>query len=323
MAKEFFTVGEHTWVVPIGVTSILVECWGAGGAGGGTTAVPTTGGGGAGGCYASMELAVTPGQEFIIKVGAGGRPTSSSGERGGLTSLLDRNEIYLVADGGNGGGGTSVSYTNSSPALGSLGETFGDIKYRGGNGSYGYYQKSFSGGGGGAGNFYGDGGNASGEDGGKSFSPGGAGANGVNITSNGNAGSPYGGGGAGGMQVNTKSNYVLGGAGGNGYAIITYDIGLNLTGEAKIDLEPLQMQASGVLTIPIIGGNKYDSGLYYDTTCPACSEFNLDIIDLDGKLTILENMGTDPILKAMLERLISYLSPINAKLNTLTYTGPA
>lgn len=322
MAKEYFTSGEHSWVVPAGVTSIRIEAWGGGGAGGGTTAEPATGGGGAGGCFASSELQVEPGQEFTIRVGAGGTPSSSTGGKGGLTSFLDRSEIYLVADGGNGGGGTSVSYVNSSPALGNLGETLGDIKYKGGNGSYGMFDRSFSGGGGGAGNLYGNGENALGDKGGKSVAPGGDGADGVTSTSNGNPGFTYGGGGSGGMQKTTKIAYVLGGAGGDGYLIVSYDVGQELTGEVNMDIPPLQMQVSGQLTIPVIGGNKYDTGLFYDTECPACSAFNLDIIDVDGKLTILDNLETDEVLKAMLLKLIEYLSPINAKLNTLTYTGP-
>lgn len=66
---------------------------------------------------------------------------------------------------------------------------------------------------------------------------------------------------------------------------------------------------------------KYDSGLKYDSSCPVCSQFNLEIVDPNGKLAILETMGDDPVVEAMILRLIGYLTPLNAKLNTITYTG--
>src|SRR4051812_36812823 len=52
-----------TWTAPAGVTKIVVECWGGGGAGGSATRSSGTayGGGGAGGAYAKSTLTVVPG----------------------------------------------------------------------------------------------------------------------------------------------------------------------------------------------------------------------------------------------------------------------
>ena len=51
-----------TFTVPLGVTEITVEAWGAGGGGGKATGNPAAGGGGAGGSYAKKVISVTPGQ---------------------------------------------------------------------------------------------------------------------------------------------------------------------------------------------------------------------------------------------------------------------
>lgn len=61
----FTTVGYNTWIVPAGVTKILVEAWGGGGG-----ASPYGGGGGAG--YISAVFPVTPGGILNYNVGDGG-----------------------------------------------------------------------------------------------------------------------------------------------------------------------------------------------------------------------------------------------------------
>ena len=55
--------GSGTWTAPAGVTSITIECWGAGGGGGmDTNSNNGGGGGGGGGAYAKVNnFAVTPG----------------------------------------------------------------------------------------------------------------------------------------------------------------------------------------------------------------------------------------------------------------------
>jgi hypothetical protein len=58
--------GLHNWTAPAGVTSALVECWGAGAAGAAGS------GGGGGGGYASATIPVSPGTAYNYSVGAGG-----------------------------------------------------------------------------------------------------------------------------------------------------------------------------------------------------------------------------------------------------------
>ena len=48
--QTFATAGVTSWTCPVGVTSVTVECWGAGGGGGGGGAVFNAAGGGGGGC---------------------------------------------------------------------------------------------------------------------------------------------------------------------------------------------------------------------------------------------------------------------------------
>jgi hypothetical protein len=109
-----YTGSMQTYTVPLGVTSVTVEAWGAQG-GAGYSAV-----GGLGG-YATGDLAVMPGQTLNIYVGGqGGSPTGgwngggqgvtatsyggggggASDVRSGGTALTDR---AIVAGGGGGG----------------------------------------------------------------------------------------------------------------------------------------------------------------------------------------------------------------------------
>ncbi len=64
--------GLHTWLCPANVTSVLVECWGAGAAG-----AAGSGGGGAGG-YGTGTVTVTPGTAYLLSVGAGGLANSGT-----------------------------------------------------------------------------------------------------------------------------------------------------------------------------------------------------------------------------------------------------
>src|SRR5690242_11010207 len=70
-----------TFTVPAAVTSITVECWGSGGKGGASKSWAHgtwSGGGGGGGAYARKTVAVTPGAQYAIIVGAGGGTTKTS-----------------------------------------------------------------------------------------------------------------------------------------------------------------------------------------------------------------------------------------------------
>lgn len=90
------------FLVPPGVTRILIELVGGGGGGGGDTG-GGGGGGGAGG-YARGVLPVTPGSSCTIAVGAGGTAalTASSGGNGG-DSVVTCGTASANARGGSGG----------------------------------------------------------------------------------------------------------------------------------------------------------------------------------------------------------------------------
>jgi hypothetical protein len=106
------------FVVPDGVTSIVVELWGAGGGGGGGSADAYTtggsgGGGGASGAYVRAVVAVSAGKAYTLAVGKGGagglaegRARAMAGLDGGPSSLCDGNANLVSAHGGAGGKGS-------------------------------------------------------------------------------------------------------------------------------------------------------------------------------------------------------------------------
>lgn len=246
------TEGSFEWVCPPGVTSIQVECWGGGGAGGAGTKVNQTstnsvqnGGGGGGGGYARVNVVpVTPGLSYTITIppaavsGANGLTTNGGGRvNGGTVTFVGDSDVTVTATGGVGGANVYIDGTNTPSAAGGgaggIG-TLGDAIYSGGagaNATTGGGNVS-GGGGGGAGDSAngspGQGGNntpAAGGAGG--VNGGGAGGNGVTgaITpgSQGPGGSGQTPGGGGGGGHNLGQNTQLGGTGGLGQIVITYE----------------------------------------------------------------------------------------------------
>lgn len=147
-----FTGSVQTYTVPVGVTSIDIECWGAQGAGGN---------GGNGG-YVKGTMSVTPGQVLNVYVGGqngyngGGNGHAAIARNGGgasdvrVTPYALANRV-IVAGGGGGGGQTDVGIRNGGTGGGG---TVGS-NYAGGGGGDGY------GGNGGAGGVTGGTGNTS------------------------------------------------------------------------------------------------------------------------------------------------------------------
>jgi Secretion system C-terminal sorting domain len=226
-----------TWVCPVGVTSIKVECWGGGGAGGGATTAYTYSGGGGGGAYAvNNAVSVTPGTTYFIIVGTGATGTSNSGNAGGASIFLDGITPLLTANGG--AGGTKVDGVSSIlPGLGNGGA--GAIGTRnGGNGASGLNAGTLSGGGGGGAGTTANGGNAIGMTGGTGGALlGGAGGAGKNASANGSNGNTYGAGGGGGRNGNSTTAR-LGGNGANGFMIVTIPcVGPTLTNTATITVK--------------------------------------------------------------------------------------
>ncbi|MFT5754365.1 MAG: hypothetical protein ACI924_001597, partial [Flavobacterium sp.] len=210
-----------TFTVPAGVTSITIDCIGAGGAGGsGRNSNDQGAGGGAGGQYARSTISVSPGQVYTVTVaGITAAPNNNNyvnGNAGGLSEVTLLGTIHVRANGGNGG-----QAANIAPRIGGVGNTsgaIGNVVVRsGGNGGNGTTTASGAGGGG-AGTTA-NGGFASGVTPGTGSTLfGGNGAVGYTSNSDGGTGSNYGGGGSGARRSNT------GGNGAQGYVQINYTL---------------------------------------------------------------------------------------------------
>ncbi len=244
------TVGP--WIVPAGVTSLTVYCWGGGGAGGssnGTGANNGSGAGGGGGGAVSMEvLTVAAGQSYTVTVGAGGTPGGAGNNAGGTggTTTFTGPGGSCVAVGGGGGGGAKINNIGIAGTAGGPAGCTGYI-YSGGAGVAGGENGTdeYGGGGGGGGGNAGNGANATA---GKLTAPiagsaGGAGGIGspnaapyvgglgASQTCNasqavGAAGTAPGGGGSGGYSFASPEN---GGAGGQGQVVIVYTTSPTIT----------------------------------------------------------------------------------------------
>lgn len=195
-STTYSTVGTQTVSIPVGATTVTVECFGGGEAG--STNFKSFGVGGGGGAYSKRNSYSTAGLSGIyIDVPAGG----SLGGADGADAVARENSVAgtivcLAKGGGTAGGGVGGASASGT----------GDVKHSGGNGAGAI---SSSGGGGGAGPS-GNGSNGSGATGGASGgSPAGAGGNGTN-----NAGNEAGGGGGAG-----SSSFA---AGAKGRVILTW-----------------------------------------------------------------------------------------------------
>ena len=95
-SPKVFTSGG-IWIVPPGVTNILVEVWGQGGKGGDATATVNSdyynyyGLGGGGGAYGYESIEVTPGTYYTVVVGPSG------------TGLKQNDEYLIFAEAGSDG----------------------------------------------------------------------------------------------------------------------------------------------------------------------------------------------------------------------------
>ena len=99
----FYTGGLQTWVVPAGVTSLLVHAYGASGAKCTDSTYCTAGGLGG---HIAATVTVTPLSTMYINIGGMGGTTSSSmgGFNGGGSCTNNNNQPYIAG----GGGATSI-----------------------------------------------------------------------------------------------------------------------------------------------------------------------------------------------------------------------
>lgn len=110
-AQEYKTPGTYTFTVPAGVSTILVEVWGAGGG------YATTSGGA--GAYSRKSFKVKAGDQWSVVVGAAGvngspTPPATAGQTSSVTSVTVPGST-LVSQGGPAGTGTPGVFP--TPAL--------------------------------------------------------------------------------------------------------------------------------------------------------------------------------------------------------------
>lgn len=112
-ADTVYASGSGDYVVPAGVSNLLVKVWG----GGGSARRPAGswfGSGGAGGGFTMANLAVTPGQSLGYSVGAGG---SGDGTAGGPST-------FGALTAGGGAGGVQATHSGAQPLpVGGVGGT--------------------------------------------------------------------------------------------------------------------------------------------------------------------------------------------------------
>lgn len=165
---QFTTTGDTNWVVPNGVTSICAVVVSGGGAGRCDGSGIDSGGAGGGLSYKN-NIAVTPGETLVVRVGAGGLGSgfNQDGQAGG-DSYIKRGATFLLGATGGGGGvkydSGNVSYNttagySSSQFIGGNNPYYDNASGGGNGGTSGRLtSNSFAGGGGGAGGYSGDGG---------------------------------------------------------------------------------------------------------------------------------------------------------------------
>lgn len=211
----FTTPGTYYWTAPDGVTKVSVVAIGGGGS------RRSNPGGGGGGLGYLNNIAVTPGTQYLVVVGAGGIPSST---RNGGASYFGSASLVSGAGGTAGG-------PNGGDAPGSGGGFTGEGGGAGGSGGSAQYAEG--GGGGGAGGYAGRGGT-----GGRKGTSGYAGTGGAGGGGSGGGGS-YNGGNGGGVDLYGLGNsgvggvppqYGVGGTGGNGsYVLGAYGGGASAT----------------------------------------------------------------------------------------------
>lgn len=293
--------GSGTYTVPAGVTQIIVECWGGGGAGGFASGNPACGGGGAGGAYVKSTLNVTPGATFSYSV-AGVKASSATGtssSNDGNPSWFGSSLVY--AAGGAGGGLATTNSSNGSGGVGTATGSIGDIVYAGGNGAAGNFTSGTPGGagGGGAGS-NGNGGNASGGTAGTGAGlSGGNGAGGVANSTAGANGSSFGGGGSGGKANNNTDR--AGGSGAAGTIRVTIAVANNeCSGAINLNLNAAattgNIQFASQSLSPCSGAEAYDVWYSFTTSCSGNYSITLDpSSSFDGVFQVYNSCGGSAI----------------------------
>jgi len=151
----FDTTGADTFVVPSGVSELVVKTWGAGGGSGSADDANGPGGAGGGGGFAAATISVTPSETLDIHVGGGGggganNGTGGGGGGGGRSSVYRSATALVVGGAGAGGGGGDNSGTGVGGAGGAGGGSTGGTGGLGGTASGGVGGSQVGGGAGGS-----------------------------------------------------------------------------------------------------------------------------------------------------------------------------
>jgi hypothetical protein len=264
--------GNHTFVVPAGVTSITVEAWGGGGRGGRWSSPGTGGrGGGGGGAYSRSVFSVTPGQQITYIVGAG-----SSSETAGGDSYFGEGSNLVLAKGGNSVG------TNAAGGEGGLAsQGVGQIRFSGGAGTSG--TGSYSGAGGSSAGINQNGTTSANNN--SPIAPNGGGNGGAGSTTQGSGtiGSNPGGGGGGAFKSNNGNATVGGSNGANGQIRISWcAISLTSAPGTTNQTEICKGNPIAPITYSITGAS---TASFSDLPNGVSGTFNAGIISISGTPT--------------------------------------
>lgn len=115
-AQTFNTPSYLAYEVPIGITTVTIKAWGAGGGGTSYNLAGSPGTSGGPGGFVQGTFNVSPGETLTLYVGAGGLSAnmgagnSRGGGGGGLTGVFRGSIPLLIAGSGGGGGGSANGY---------------------------------------------------------------------------------------------------------------------------------------------------------------------------------------------------------------------
>jgi len=216
----YSTPGSNSVNIPAGYGTLIMECYGGGGAGAGITSGFASQGAGAGGQYSKTTITgITAGQAVNSVVAATRVGTTGNASDGNESTVTVNSVLKCRAMGGQSAIGTGGGAGSTTSGV-------GDIVRKGGNGGAFISLGSGSGGGcAGPTSNGGNGGDGPGTQGTGGGGVAGAGGNGFDFDGDGNGGtgSIYGGGGGG--AVRAISGSYSGGDGRSGYVKLTFQQG--------------------------------------------------------------------------------------------------
>ncbi|HZH87055.1 MAG TPA: T9SS type A sorting domain-containing protein [Brumimicrobium sp.] len=131
-----------SWTIPAdaNLSSIVIECWGAGGGGAYTSSADDAGGAGGGGAYAKKDFtSFTFGQTINYEIGIGGSGGTGT-NAGGNTWFFDNTASGVSAAGGKG----AANNSSTGGAGGLASASIGDVTFSGGKGGNGSFTSGWA-----------------------------------------------------------------------------------------------------------------------------------------------------------------------------------